>query len=151
MPAPRCKAPDSSITTNQLSPPAGHLFGDEVLAAAVLDRLLHHSHALLIQGHLPAQGARGCRGKTFLGPHLGAICAVDFFAVKMLTRTGLVRTFVLFAIDVETRRGQICGIMRQPHGAWMKRVARNLTDSVDGFLAGKRFLIHDRDPLFTQE
>jgi hypothetical protein len=29
--------------------------------------------------------------------------------------------------------------------------ARNLTDGVDGFLIGKRYLLHDRDPLFTDE
>jgi putative transposase len=29
-------------------------------------------------------------------------------------------------------------------------IARNLTDNVDGFLRGKRYLIHDRDPLFTR-
>ncbi|MSO20456.1 MAG: hypothetical protein EXQ56_08325 [Acidobacteria bacterium] len=33
----------------------------------------------------------------------------------------------------------------------MTQMARNLTDSVDGILLGKRFLIHDRDPLFTVE
>ena len=33
----------------------------------------------------------------------------------------------------------------------MKQVARNLVDSVDGFLCGFRYLIHDRDPLFTAE
>ena len=33
----------------------------------------------------------------------------------------------------------------------MKQVARNLTDEVDGFLKGMRYLIHDRDPLFTNE
>jgi len=32
----------------------------------------------------------------------------------------------------------------------MKQVARNLTDSEEGFLKGKRFLIRDRDPLFTK-
>ena len=26
-----------------------------------------------------------------------------------------------------------------------------MTDAVDGFLLGKRHLIHDRDPLFTEE
>ena len=35
-------------------------------------------------------------------------------------------------------------------GEWMKQVARNLTDMWDGFLLGKRYLIHDRDPLFTE-
>jgi DNA replication protein DnaC len=38
------------ITTNQAVTQWGAVFGDEVLAAAILDRLLHHSHALLIQG-----------------------------------------------------------------------------------------------------
>lgn len=30
-------------------------------------------------------------------------------------------------------------------------MARNLSDAEDGFLRGKRYLIHDRDPLFTVE
>jgi DNA replication protein DnaC len=38
------------ITTNQLVSQWGTVFGDDVLAAAILDRLLHHSHTLLIQG-----------------------------------------------------------------------------------------------------
>ena len=38
------------ITTNQMVTQWGHVFGDEMIAAAVLDRLLHHSHTLLIQG-----------------------------------------------------------------------------------------------------
>jgi len=38
------------ITTNQVVTQWGTVFGDEVLAAAILDRLLHHSHTLLIQG-----------------------------------------------------------------------------------------------------
>lgn len=38
------------ITTNQLIGQWGTVFGDDVLAAAILDRLLHHSYTLLIQG-----------------------------------------------------------------------------------------------------
>jgi len=38
------------ITTNQLVTQWGTVFGDEVLAVAILDRLLHHSHTLTIQG-----------------------------------------------------------------------------------------------------
>ena len=38
------------ITTNQLVAQWGAVFGDDVLAAAILDRLLHHSHTLVIQG-----------------------------------------------------------------------------------------------------
>jgi DNA replication protein DnaC len=38
------------ITTNQTVTQWGHVFGDEMIASAVLDRVLHHSHVLLIQG-----------------------------------------------------------------------------------------------------
>ena len=36
------------ITTNQTITHWGHLFGDEMIASAVLDRVLHHSHVLVI-------------------------------------------------------------------------------------------------------
>jgi DNA replication protein DnaC len=38
------------ITTNQAVTQWGQVFGDEVIAAAILDRLLHHSHTITIQG-----------------------------------------------------------------------------------------------------
>lgn len=38
------------VTTNQIVTQWGHVFGDEMIAAAILDRLLHHSHTLVIQG-----------------------------------------------------------------------------------------------------
>jgi DNA replication protein DnaC len=38
------------LTTHQMVGPWGGVFGDDVLAAAILDRLLHHSHTVLIQG-----------------------------------------------------------------------------------------------------
>jgi hypothetical protein len=46
---------------------------------------------------------------------------------------------------------EIGGISAAANGLWMTQIARNLTDSIDGLLAGKRYLIHDRDPLFTHE
>jgi transposase InsO family protein len=33
----------------------------------------------------------------------------------------------------------------------MAQIARNITDDVEGFFKGKRYLIHDRDPLYTDE
>jgi transposase InsO family protein len=87
--------------------------------------------------------------KTFLKAHFGVIAATDFFTVEVLTFTGLVRYVVLFVIDLESRRVHIAGVVRAPHAAWIQQIARNLTDSVDSFLRGKRYLIHDRDPLFT--
>jgi putative transposase len=66
------------------------------------------------------------------------IATTDFFTVEVLTFTGLVRYVVLFVIDLESRRVHIAGVVRQPYGAWIQQVARNLVDNVDGFLKGKR-------------
>ena len=76
--------------------------------------------------------------KTFIKAHFGVIAATDFFAVEVLTLRGLVRYMVWFVIDLESRRVQIAGLIRHPHDAWIQQVARNLTDSIDGFLRGKR-------------
>ena len=45
----------------------------------------------------------------------------------------------------------MAGVATRPDGLWMTQIARNLTDGVDGFFMGKRYLIHDRDPLYTNE
>ena len=93
---------------------------------------------------------KGLSWETFLKAHWGAIAATDFFSVEVLTRKGLARYFVLFIIDLQTRRVVIAGIVQQPNGQWMQQIARNLTDVDDGFLNGCRYFIHDRDPLFTK-
>jgi len=54
-------------------------------------------------------------------------------------------------MDLATRRVEIGGIASSANGLWMSQIARNLTDVVDGFFAGKRYLIHDRDPLYTKD
>lgn len=105
---------------------------------------------LLENGFDPA-GFRGTTWSTFLRAHWGAIAATDLFTIEVATWRGLVRYFVIFVIDLKTRRVEISGIARSPDGAWMTQIARNLTDFEDGFLRGTRFLIHDRDPLFTKE
>ena len=63
----------------------------------------------------------------------------------------LVRYQVFFLIDLPTRCVEVAGITKDAHGAWMAQIALNLTDCIDGFLLGKRFLILDRDPLFTAQ
>ncbi len=87
---------------------------------------------------------------TFIKAHWGAIAATDLFTVEVVNPFGLVRYHVLFVIDIATRCVCIGGITSDPNGEWMKQVARNLTDMWDGFLLGKRYLIRDRDPLFTE-
>ena len=87
--------------------------------------------------------------KTFLQVHWEGLAATDLFTLEVLTLGGLKRYFVLFVLELKTRRVKIAGIHRQPHGAWMEQMARDLTDAVDGLLRRKRYLIHDRDPLYT--
>lgn len=48
--AKRYERGSTMITTNQSVTQWGTVFGDDVIAAALLDRLLHHSHTLIIQG-----------------------------------------------------------------------------------------------------
>ena len=97
----------------------------------------------------PERG-RSMSWSTFIKAHWGAIAATDLFTVEVVNPFGLVRYHVLFVIDIATRCVCIGGITSDPNGEWMKQVARNLTDMWDGFLLGKRYLIHDRDPLFTE-
>ena len=58
---------------------------------------------------------------------------------------------VLFAVELRSRKVEIAGIIPQADGQWMKQMGRNLSDPLNGFLSGKRYVIHDRDPLFTRE
>ena len=57
---------------------------------------------------------------------------------------------MLFVIELKSRRVKIAGIHGQPYGEWMEQMARNLTDGLGGFLRQARYLIHDRDPLYTR-
>ena len=87
----------------------------------------------------------------FLKAYWEALAAADFFTIEVWTKIGLVRYLVFFVIDLRTRRVEIAGIAPVPNGLWMHQVVRNLIDHVGGFLRGKGFLIHDRDPLYTRE
>jgi len=89
--------------------------------------------------------------KEFLKQHWDLIVAPGFFTIEVWTRRGLTRFLVLFFIDLKTRKVEIAGIDSRANGLWMNQVSRRATDAVDGILNGKRFLIHDRDPLFTIE
>ena len=54
-------------------------------------------------------------------------------------------------MELSTRRVEIAGMARRANGLWMTQITRNLTDGVEGFFKGKRYLIHDKDPLYTWE
>jgi hypothetical protein len=71
---------------------------------------------------------------TFLKAHWDVMAATDFFAVELWTPRGLVTYYVLFIMHLSTRSVHIAGVTTAPNGAYMKQVARNLTDESDGFL-----------------
>jgi putative transposase len=97
------------------------------------------------------QRGRKANWKEFLTQHWELIVAADFFTVEVWTARGLKRFLVLFFIDLSTRKVEIAGIASTANGLWMSQIGRRVTDAVDGILNGKRYLIHDRDPLFTTE
>ena len=73
----------------------------------------------------------------------------NFFTVEVWLPRGLTRFTVLVLIELATRRVTIAGLTAAPDGPWVTQLARNAIDPDDGFLRGTRFLIHDRDPLFS--
>ena len=79
------------------------------------------------------------------------MAATDFFTVEVWTPRGLVTYYVLFIIHLSTRSVHMAGITTVPNGAYMKQMARNLTDVGDGFLLNSRYLIVDRDTKYTKE
>ena len=93
---------------------------------------------------------KGMSWGEFLRIHWGALASCDFFNVEVLTLRGYVRFQVFFVMRIATREVEIAGISPNVNGSWMLQMARNLTDAHDGFLLGVKYLIHDRDPLFTR-
>jgi len=56
---------------------------------------------------------------------------------------------VFFVIELKSRTVRDRRHSGSTHAEWMTQVARNLTDPVEGFLRGAKYLIHDRDPCVT--
>jgi transposase InsO family protein len=123
-----------------------------------LANLGHHIDKLTVRNilrrhHLePApQRQKGRMSWTqFLKLHWEVLAATDFFTVEVATWHGLVTYYVLFVMELATRRVQMAGITPHPTAAFMQQCARQLTDPFEGFLLGKRYLIDDRDTKFTQ-
>ena len=85
---------------------------------------------------------------TFLKAHWDVLGAIDFTTIEVRTSRGLVTFYLLFVLEIGTRRVHFAGCTPNPQGAWMKQMARNLTDPLDGFLNDSRYLLMDRDTKF---
>ena len=86
--------------------------------------------------------------KQFIASHMAVLAGIDFFTAEVLTWRGLTTYYVLFVIQLETRRVTIAGVTPHPNEEWMEQTARNLTDADSGALLHQRFLLHDRDTKF---
>ena len=92
----------------------------------------------------PAPRRSGPSWSEFLRSQARGILAVDFFTVE----TAWLRTlYVLFAIELGSRRVHVFVVTRNPESAWVAQQARNL--AVGERLQGVRFVIRDRDSKFS--
>jgi putative transposase len=92
----------------------------------------------------PAPRRSGPSWRAFLRAQAEGIVACDFFTVETAF---LRRYYVLFFIELQTRRVHFAGCSAHPDGCWVAQQARNL--SFSGALADVRFLIRDRDSKFV--
>jgi transposase InsO family protein len=110
------------------------------IAASTVWEILHAA------GIDPAPRRQGPSWREFLTAQAHAIIACDFLVVETVL---LKRLYVLVFIEHGTRRLHLGGVTAHPTGAWAVQQARNLTMDLGDRLDTLRFVIHDRDPLFT--
>ena len=84
----------------------------------------------------------------FIRRHKQVLWATDFFATEAGSAAGLVTTYALFFIHLQTRKVVLGGVTHSPNEAWVKQIARNVT-GVTGELTNARYLIHDRDSKYS--
>jgi hypothetical protein len=117
----------------------GELLKLSVTVSATAIRVVLRRHRLG-----PAPRRIGPSWSEFLRSQAHAILAFDFFTVE----TAWLRTlYVLFAIEIGSRRVLVLGVTRSPDSAWVTQQARNL--AVGERLRDIRFLIRDRDAKFS--
>lgn len=100
---------------------------------------------LLVRDGLgPAPRRSGPSWSQFLRAQAKAALASDFFTVETITLNTL---YVLFFIELSTRRVHLAGVTANPDSAWVTQQARNL--AVGERLGNVRFVIHDRDSKYA--
>jgi putative transposase len=120
---------------------AGELNGLGIIVSATTVR------KILRQAGLGPAGERsGLSWRAFLRAQAASMLAVDFFTVETIS---LQRLYVLFLIELGSRRVHVAGCTANPTGAWVARQARvawTLQERRSSF----RFVIRDRDSKFTR-
>jgi hypothetical protein len=98
-------------------------------------------------GVSPARARAQLSWRDFLRAHADSIIACDFFTVETLW---LGRLYVLFFLELGSRRVHIAGCTGIPDGGWTAQQARQLAWSLSERTTMARFLIHDRDSKFSR-
>jgi transposase InsO family protein len=103
---------------------------------------------ILRQAGMSPAGARGqLSWREFLRAHAESIIACDFFTVDTLW---LGRLYVLFFLELSSRRVHFAGCSANPDGPWVLQQARQFAWSLSERAPPARFLIHDRDSKFSR-
>jgi putative transposase len=87
----------------------------------------------------------------FVKIHWQTLWACDFFTKEIRTFFGKVTCYVLFFIEVHTRRVHIAGITLNPDGPWMAQTARNVRMWLEEEGIEPSYIIRDGDKKFTEQ